>query len=267
MTDPIPIDVRSDRPHSGRLYDLFLGGKDNYRVDRETADDILKCWPGARSAAQANRAFMGRAIHALTRDGISQFLDIGVGIPRSPNVHEVAQQVDPAAQVVYVDNDPLVVSHARALLKSGPYGRIACLHADVTSPTSILDSPMVTQTLDLSRPVALSLGWLLHLITDDHRAREIVSNLTRPLARGSALVISHITADFADSPFEDLAPVTAQHGMPHKPRDRDAVKRLLCGYDVLAPGIVPAHLWRPEGPEPPTAGETEVCLYAAVARS
>ncbi|MGW4369795.1 SAM-dependent methyltransferase [Nocardia takedensis] len=266
MTDATPVALRSDRPHSARMYDYFLGGKDNYQVDREAAEQVLQWWPGARKAAQVNRAFMHRATRALTQEGISQFLDIGTGIPTQPNLHEVAQRVNPAARVVYVDNDPIVLSHARALLVSAPQGYTTYIHADATSPESILNSEQLTSGLDLSKPVAVSLVALMHFITDESVARRIVSMLTDALVPGSYLVMSHVSADFDPPAIGQLSRIYNEQGVPLRPRSSEEFEQLFLGFDLLEPGIVPAHRWRPEDEEPPTEWDAEASLYAGVAR-
>src|ERR1700752_3328325 len=149
-------EIDTSKPHAARIYDYLLGGKDHFAVDRETAEKAIKAIPTGRTAARETRAFLGRAVHYLVAEaGIGQFLDIGTGLPSANNVHEVAQDVDPSCRVVYVDNDPIVLAHARALLTSKPEGRTAYIHADLREPAKILDDPAVRDTLDLTKPVAL----------------------------------------------------------------------------------------------------------------
>ncbi|MGN2642340.1 SAM-dependent methyltransferase [Nocardia takedensis] len=267
MSDGTAVELRTDRPHSARIYDYLLDGKDNYGIDQLAAKEIVRCWPGAGRSAQTSRVFMRKAIGHLAEQGITQFLDIGVGIPMSPNLHEVAQEIHPEARVVYVDNDPIVLAHARALMVSAPQGQVTCLHADAGSPATILDSPQLTQTLDLTRPVAVSMVALLHHLTDDRVARETVAALTAALAAGSYLVVSHATSDF-DPPT--ISAVTRVYnddaGIPFAPRSREQLARLLSGVDVLDPGIVPAHRWHADGIDPPASWDAEMSLYAALAR-
>ncbi|WP_218019937.1 SAM-dependent methyltransferase [Nocardia salmonicida] len=190
------IDLRTDVAHSARMYDYFLGGKDSYEVDRIAAEQALQQFPSVRLTARTNRDFMRHATGYLVEQGIRQFLDIGTGIPTSPNLHEVAQAHAPESRVVYVDNDPLVLAHARALLVSAPEGSTAYVQADAADPAAILASPELTETLDLSKPVAVSLMALLHFVPGD--VYDIVNTLMAPLAPGSYLAMSHVTTDFDD---------------------------------------------------------------------
>src|ERR1700744_3656860 len=169
----VPSEIDTTKPHAARIYDFLLGGKDNFAADREVAEQTLRAWPGMRTAARENRAFLRRAVTYLTEEaGIAQFLDIGSGLPTAGNVHEVAQAVNPAARVVYVDNDPIVLAHGRALLSSTPEGRCAYLQADIRDPRAILDSPVVRDTLDFTRPIALILAAILHFFSDDQNPSE-----------------------------------------------------------------------------------------------
>jgi hypothetical protein len=191
---PSGIDV--SRPHTARMYDYYLGGENHYPADRELADKVLASMPAARTAARENRAFMGRAVRFLAEEiGLRQFLDIGTGLPTSNSVHEVAQAVAPSARVVYADNDPLVLAHARALLTSSPAGRTAYLQADLRDPESILAHPSVRELLDFGQPVALMLVAILHFIPDEARPEEIVGTLLGALPPGSYLVASHGTTE------------------------------------------------------------------------
>ncbi|MGH3325051.1 MAG: SAM-dependent methyltransferase, partial [Streptomyces sp.] len=195
MTDGPEIDT--SRPHSARVYDYWLNGKNHYDVDAAAAEAVVKVWPGVVLGARLNREFMHRATRWLAAEaGIRQFLDIGTGIPTEPNLHQVAQSAAPDARVVYADNDPIVLRCAQALLRSTPEGRTAYVHADFTDPDSILAAPELRETLDLNEPVALSLIALLHFITDERGAYETVARLMEALPSGSYLVVSHATADF-----------------------------------------------------------------------
>ena len=191
------VGIDTTKPHSARMYDFYLGGKDNYRADREAVVEVEKWFPTVRLCARTNREFMQRATMYLARErGIRQFLDIGTGIPTAPNLHQIAQAVSPDTRVVYVDNDPLVLAHARALLTSSPEGRTAYLSADAANPRAILDSPVLNDVLDLSQPVALSMIAVLHFLADDAAPHDVVSTLTAALAPGSYLVMTHLTADY-----------------------------------------------------------------------
>src|SRR5690349_4250964 len=163
-------EIDTSRPHAARIYDYLLGGKDHFAIDRETAEKGIKLIPTGRTAARENRAFLGRAVRYLVAEaGIRQFLDIGTGLPSANNVHEVAQAEAPESRVVYVDNDPIVLAHARALLTSTPQGRSAYIDADLCKPDTILDAPALRNTLDFSKPVALMLVGILHFIPDGAR--------------------------------------------------------------------------------------------------
>jgi hypothetical protein len=162
-----PLEINTSEPHPARIYDYFIGGKNHFAADRETAAEVLRRSPAAHIAARENRSFLGRAVSYLTAEaGVRQFLDIGTGLPTTDNVHEVAQAIVPSARVVYVDNDPLVLAHARALLTSSEEGRTAYIHADLRSPGEILSSPVVLEVLDFSQPVALMLVGILHFLED-----------------------------------------------------------------------------------------------------
>jgi hypothetical protein len=250
-----PVDLQLDRAHSARMYDYYLGGKDHYPADRRGAEDALKAWPAARSAARANRAFMHRAVRVLAQSGFRQFLDIGTGLPTSPNLHEVAQAAAPGARVVYADNDPIVLAHARALLNS-EHGETAYVEGDITRPDSILDSKELRQTLDLSEPVALSINAVFHFVPDDRRPYGIAEHLLAALPSGSALCLSHVTEDVDPGGVGQLIEVYTAQGVPTQARSRDEVARFFSGLDLLEPGIVMAHKWRPDVRVPALRGDT-----------
>ena len=191
-----PAEIDITRPHPARTWDYYLGGKDNFAADRAVADKVIAAWPGMRVAARENRKFLGRAVQYLAGEaGIDQFLDIGSGLPTASNVHEVAQAINPAARVVYVDNDPLVLAHARALLTSMPEGACDYLDADLRDPELILRD--AARTLDFTQPAAIMLVAVLHFIPDASDPQGIVATLAGALAPGSFVAVSHLTADFA----------------------------------------------------------------------
>ena len=190
-------DFDTTRPHPARVYDYLLGGKDNFAADRETAETVMQSWPSVRTAARENRAFLGRAVRYLVQErGIRQFLDVGTGLPAANNVHEVAQALQPECRVVYADNDPIVLAHARALLASSPEGRTTYIDSDLRNPEKILASPEVAKTLDLSQPVALMLVAVLHFVPDEDGAAHCVSTLLDALPPGSYVVASHVTLEY-----------------------------------------------------------------------
>ncbi|MEV4341842.1 SAM-dependent methyltransferase [Streptomyces sp. NPDC049590] len=254
--------IDTTRPHPARVYDWYLGGKDNYPVDEELGRRIAAIDGGsAPRAARANRAFMRRATRALaTEHGIGQFLDIGTGIPTEPNLHQVAQAVTPDARVVYVDNDPIVLAHAGALLVGTPQGVTEYVQADARDPHTILER--AARVLDLGRPVALSLIALLHFVADEDGARDLVGTLVDALAPGSALVLSTMTADFEPENVHKGIAAYAAGGVTLVARSHAEVSGFFAGLGLLEPGIVPVADWRPD--EPP-AGGGPVSLYGGVA--
>ncbi len=261
-----PVDLQKDQPHTARMYDYYLGGKDHYRADREAAEKVVGIWPGVRVAARENRAFIHRVTRFLAQAGIRQFLDIGTGIPTEPSLHQVAQQVAPEARVVYVDNDPLVLVHARALLVSSPQGRTNYVSADVTMPETILDAPGLTETLDLTQPVALSLNALMHFVPDEHGAYDIVDTLMAGLAPGSYLVMTHVTPDFDPAAISTVVGIYRGSGMPCQVRTREEFTRFFRQLELVEPGVEVPHRWRPDGIAPAQTVDAEVSAYAGVAR-
>ncbi len=259
--------IDTTRPHPARRYDYWLGGKDNFQADREAAEAIAAVFPHIRTAARENRAFMRRAVsHLAAEAGIRQFLDIGTGLPTANNVHDVAQGVAPESRIVYVDNDPLVLTHARALLTSSEQGATAYIDADLRDPEKILSDAAVRDTLDWSQPVALLLVAVLHFVEDNEDPYAIVRQLVSALPAGSYLVLSHATFDPLDP--ETIAAMNAvnQGNKPaFSPRSLDEVSRFFDGLALLEPGIVSVADWRPEpGPRPTPAQTTG---YGAVART
>ncbi|MEU4201415.1 SAM-dependent methyltransferase [Streptomyces sp. NPDC045470] len=263
------VDLQLDRAHSARIYDYFLGGRTNFLADRTAAASVLSVFPSAAVAARINREFMHRTTRALARAGLRQFLDIGTGIPTSPNLHEIAQGVAPDARVVYTDNDPIVLAHAAALLRSTPQGRTAYLQADVTDPAGIVTAPQVRQTLDLGRPVALSLIALMHFVPDDgqDRAHRVVEHLKAALPSGSTLAMTHATADFAPEAMARISDIYAAAGTSVTFRTEAGFARFFDGWELLEPGITLAHHWRPDDPgEATRVTDAVAASYAAVAR-
>jgi hypothetical protein len=263
--EPVPmIDLETDQPHSARMYDYYLGGKDNYLADREAAEQAIVAFPSLRDAARQNRAFMVRATRYLAgEEGIRQFLDVGTGIPTSPNLHEVAQSIDPTARVVYTDNDPIVLAHARALLTSTPAGRTAYLEADLRDVERILAAAELRETLDLAEPVGLSLVSVLPFIEGD-APYEIVRRLVAAVPAGSYLVLTHGTAD-VDPGARRLVDSYRARGLECQFRNRAEVGRFFDGLELIDPGIQIIHRWRPDG----TADhlpDAAICGYAGVAR-
>jgi hypothetical protein len=264
------VDLQLDRPHPARVYDYLLGGKDNFAADRAAAQAGLEANPNSRIPPRENRAFLRRVVRYLARDaGISQFLDIGTGIPTSPNVHEIAQDADPQARVVYVDNDPIVLAHARALLTSGPVGKTAYIDADVRDVGKILSSADLGQTLDLDRPVGLLLIAVMHFIADEDDPWDLAARLLAELPAGSYLAMSHLTGDFDPAAWEGVAAVYRRSGVTMQVRPLAAVERFFTGLDVLDPGVVSLPRWRPDPNElgqPGQPTDAAVSVYGGLGR-
>ncbi|TYK53243.1 SAM-dependent methyltransferase [Actinomadura decatromicini] len=256
-----PSELQTDRPHSARVYNYIIGGEDNFAPDRETAAEVLAGWPGLRTSMLANRACMRRMARYLTGLGLRQFVDVGSGIPTSPNLHEVVQAAAPDARIVYVDNDPIVLAHARELLTSTDEGRTAYIQADMRDPEALLGDRVLHGLIDLTRPVALTVIAMLQFVAD---ARGLVDALVGPLAPGSHVAVTVPTGDLAPE-SRRLAEQYTRSGIPMYLRDRAEVERLFSGLEILAPGVVPMPRWRPEPGAAPLP-DTATNMYAAVAR-
>jgi O-methyltransferase involved in polyketide biosynthesis len=266
-TDPeLPAKINTNVAHSARVYDYWLGGKDNFPADRELAELMLQAIPTLREMAAANRAFMGRAVRYLVKEaGVRQILDLGTGIPTSPNVHEIAQATAPETRVVYVDNDPIVLAHARALLTSQDAGETAFIMADLRQPKSILDHPTLTATLDLSQPVALlAVGVLMYFRdTDSPNPFEMVATLLEPMPSGSYLAVTTPTPDFSPEDTAKAVAAAEAAGITLVPRAKADVERFFTGLELVEPGVAPMLAWRPDGP---AADPRAAYYYAGVAR-
>ncbi|MEU0543653.1 SAM-dependent methyltransferase [Nocardia sp. NPDC005978] len=260
------VRIDTTKPHPARRYDYWLGGKDNYPADRESADAVAEAFPTVRLAAVENRNFLRRATGYLAREaGIRQFLDIGTGLPTAGNVHEIAQGIAPESRIVYVDNDPIVLAHARALLNSSPEGKTAYLDADLRDPDRILTHPDLLATLDLTEPVALMLVAVLHFLPDDQQPYELVRRLSAALPSGSYLLMTHATSDYLDA--EDLARTTEANqrsGVPFQLRSSAEFANFFTGFEMVAPGISAVTAWRPEVWRPHPRAEA-VSMLGAVA--
>jgi len=262
------VDLHTDQPHPARVYDYLLGGKDNFAADRAAAEAGLRANPNSRIPPRENRAFLGRAVRYLAGEaGISQFLDIGTGIPTSPNVHEVAQQIEPRARIVYVDNDPIVLTQARALLTTGPEGRIAYIDADLRDIDAILGSAELQRTLDLSKPVGLLLIAVMHFIPDEDDPWALAARLLAALPSGSYLALSHLTGDFDPAAWAGVVAVYRRSGVTMQVRPKPDVERFFAGLDLIDPGVVSLPQWRPDPSDfcsPPS--DAAVSVYGGVAR-
>jgi O-methyltransferase involved in polyketide biosynthesis len=250
-------------PHSARIWNYWLGGKDNYEADRAAGDQFIKVFPAIVGIARASRQFLIRAVTYLAGEaGIRQFLDVGTGLPTSDNTHEVAQRIAPSARVVYVDNDPMVLAHARALLTSGPEGTTAYIHADLHEPASILAA--AAQQLDFSQPIALILNGVLGHIPGLDEARAITRQLVGVLPSGSYLSLMDGTST-AGRPAEDAQQGYNESGaIPYVLRTPDQIAGFFEGLELVEPGVVSCSRWRPENPE--AALPAEVGAFGGVAR-
>ena len=260
------VEIDQTKPHSARAYDFYLGGKNHYAVDRELAEQTLQHFPPARTAARENRWFLGRAVRYLVaEEGIRQFLDIGTGLPTTDNVHEVAQRFAPETRIVYVDNDPIVLAHARALLTSDPRGATAYIQADLRQPEKILNHPTARGTLDFGKPVALMLVAILHFVEDDDRAAEIVRTLMDALPVGSYLVASHGTPEHDPDAIHRIEHSYHQSGVEFKTRTAADFERLIfTGLELARPGVVLISDWRRDRGHRPTPAE--VSWYGGVGK-
>ncbi|MFI7547540.1 SAM-dependent methyltransferase [Actinoplanes sp. NPDC049599] len=260
--------IDSSTAQPARRYNYWLGGKDNFAVDRASGDEILKTFPTARLAALENRRFLQRATRFLAAEaGIRQFLDIGTGLPTADNTHEVAQRIAPETRVVYVDNDPMVMAHARALLTSTPAGRTTYLEADLRSPEQILAQAELHETLDLGEPVALMLVAVLHFVEGHGAGRPIVRALMDALPSGSFLVVTNSTKDpLPPKVAADYDAALAAGITNIWPRDRVEFTELFAGLDLIEPGVTPVSEWRAEGEPEPRPDPAHIAMYAGVGR-
>ena len=252
-------------PHVARVYDYWLDGKDNFAADRVVGEETTAVFPGIRLSAQANRAFLRRAVRYLAGSaGIRQFLDIGTGLPAADNTHEVSQAVAPESKVLYVDNDPLVLAHARALLTSRPEGVTAYLDADIHDADAIL--AQAAGTLDFTRPVGIMLLAILHYIPDLAEARRVVAALTGAVPGGSYLVISHAGTDLLPddvAAFEESLNAHLPAQQRHVARSRGIVTGFFDSLELVDPGVVRVSEWRPDSPE---EAATPTILWGGVGR-
>jgi S-adenosyl methyltransferase len=242
-----PQGIELDRPSAARMYDYYLGGSHNFAIDRQAAEQAIAMWPDLPLIMQANRAFLRRAVRFLLAQGITQFLDIGSGIPTVGNVHEVAQQANPASRVVYVDIDPVAVAHSRAILAGNSHAMV--VRGDARDPDALIAQPEVQRLLDLRQPVGVLLVALLHFVPSDEDAYRLVYRLRDVIAPGSYIAISH--ASFEGRPVESESHTRLYNRTPTPMmmRSRADVERLFDGLHIVEPGVVYLPLWRPESPD------------------
>jgi hypothetical protein len=259
----LPRDIDPQRPSAARVYDYLLGGAHNFAADRQVAEQMLALNPDAPQTAYANRAFLRRAVEYLVNAGIRQFLDIGSGLPTVGNVHEIAQGAAPDAHVVYVDIDPIAVTHSRHILADND--RAAVVEEDVRRPERIMNAPEVQHLLDLDQPVAVLVVALFHLIADEDDPLDIVPRLTAPLVPGSYLAISHLALD---APIDMETPVNLlrRAGIEMTLRNHAQIAELFGEWPLVEPGLVWAPLWRPESPDDVGDDPASSAIYAGVAR-
>ncbi|MDN3027865.1 SAM-dependent methyltransferase [Streptomyces sp. S.PB5] len=253
--------IDPSRPHPARIYDYLLGGKDHYEVDRRAGDELAAAAPEVRIGLRANRAFLQRAVrHLVADEGVRQIIDIGTGLPTSPNVHEVAHEVASDVRVAYVDNDPIVKTHGDALLTSG--GTTSIVLGDLRDPQAVLGHPEIREAIDFDRPIALLLVAVVHFLTDADEPWQIIATLRDALPPGSFLALSHATGDFADRTAAQAvySKATASLNL----RTRAEIERLFDGFDLIDPGLSQAPFWRPDAPPP--AGSEQIGFYGGVAR-
>lgn len=235
--------IDTSRPHPARMYDYYLGGQDNYEVDREAARNVIRIAPEARTGARSNRDFLARAVPVVADQGVRQIIDIGTGIPTSPNTHECARPVAPGTRVVYVDNDPIVATYAGAKLTNE--GGTGFVLADIREPEELLAHPVIEELIDFREPVALLLAAVLHFLPDEEDPTGIVEALTARLAPGSCLVLSHVTNDFhTPERIAQIREIYSKATAPVVPRSHSDVLPFFSGFELLAPGLVQTSQWR-----------------------
>jgi S-adenosyl methyltransferase len=250
-------------PHIARVYDYWLGGKENFAADRAAAEHVMAAYPDILIAVRAQRAFLGRAVHYLTVEvGIRQFLDIGTGLPSGNNTHEVAQRAAPQSRVVYVDNDPIVLLHARTLLASSPEGATAYLDADLRDTGTILAE--AASVLDFSKPVAVMLLGVLHCIPDEDDPAAIVARLVSAVPTGSYLTVAHPASDVTDEVNQAMRGYNQQAGAPVTARSHAEISRFFDGLELVEPGLVQYHRWRPGTAD--AVSSRDIAAYGGVGR-
>lgn len=244
----LPEDLPLDRPNAARIYDFFLGGYHNFAVDRQAAARVLEVYPDAGLSSQINRAFLRRCVRFLLDQGIRQFLDIGSGIPTVGNVHEIVQEIDPQARVLYVDIDPVAVAHSEEILRGN--SNCAVIQADLRSTEEILDHPRARELLDYEAPMATLLLLMLHFIGEDEQVYRAARTLREAMASGSYLAVTHGTYDKAPPDvMAQLRELSRLTPTPPTYRTRAHMEEIFDGFDLVEPGIVHTPLWRPEGSE------------------
>jgi hypothetical protein len=261
-----PEEIDTSRPHPARMYDFYLGGRDNYAVDREAAQQVIDLVPNTVPSARANRAFMRRAVRYMAESGVRQIIDIGTGIPTSPNTHQVARVVSPDLRGAYVDNHPIVATHAGAHLLGA--GNTGFFLADLRDPRSILDHPTIGELIDLDQPVGLMLVAVMHFVHDDEDPAALVAAYRDVLPKGSHLVLSHATRDFhtGDTRAGEAVDVyrRSRATATVTVRSHEQVLRFFDGFELVEPGLVQPPLWHPDGPPPTRQELSRIGFYGGV---
>lgn len=241
------VDLQAGKAHPARVYDYLLGGKDNFEADREVAEKQVAAYPEVRQALRDNREFLVRVVSVLAEAGIDQFIDLGSGFPTSPNVHEVARAHQPAARVVYVDNDPVVVAHNRALRETG--NGVVTIEGDARDAVAVLADPALQRLIDFTRPVAVLFLAIFHFIPDTYDPERIVATFADRMAPGSHLAISTATSEgLTDEERRHMEAAFDEATAPFVFRTREQIERLFIGFELLDPGLVPLAHWRADGP-------------------
>jgi hypothetical protein len=262
QSDPAIPRIDSSKPSVARMYDYYLDGKDNYPVDREAVERVAEAMPEIRQLARENRAFLRRAVRYMARQGIRQFIDIGSGLPTAGNTHEIAQEIAPDARVVYVDNDPVVLAHGRALLARDDNTTV--ITADMHEPADVLRHPKTTRLIDFSQPVGVLLIAMVHFLTVEERPA-VMGQLYDALAPGSHVTATHVTT--VGKSADAVAQIEAVYATTPTPiffRDSTEIGHFFDGYELVEPGLVTLDTWRPD-PADPAPGATK-WLYGAVGR-
>ncbi|WP_326599260.1 SAM-dependent methyltransferase [Streptomyces sp. NBC_01803] len=265
MEDRSPLDPRTDQPHSARMYDYLLGGKDHYTVDGEAAEKALTSFPMLRTAARENRKFLGRAVRYLVHEaGIRQFIDLGSGLPTAENVHQVAQAADPDARVVYVDNDPIVLVYGSALLAKD--ARTAVIRGDIREPRTVLDHPQTRALIDFDRPVGILAVAVLHFVGDEEDPAGIMRTLREAASAGSHFILSHATADIAPEAAMGVQSAYRSQGVPLTLRGRERFTEFFEGLEMVEPGVQVVSDWRATEPEEQRPDHADVSWYGGIGR-
>jgi SAM-dependent methyltransferase len=266
MTEQAPQGVDPHIPNAARMYDYFLGGKNNFKADRDLGDMVLSVMPEASDGTRENRAFIGRLVQYFCDQGITQFLDLGSGLPTQENVHEVAHRFNPDARVVYVDNDPVVAAHGRALLADP--NRVAMVMGDMRRPEEILADPEVRGLLDFDRPVAVLMMFILHFVPEEDDPQEFVAAYRKALAPGSYLAMTHVTNDVATERVMRVSEFYRQSNAAFTPRPSGEVGAFFGDFELVPPGLVTGlgdHGWPFIDPDHPVFADEEMARMAVMA--